>query len=102
MSDLACLKERRELGTDTSVRGESAPCHRLGSALTDYGSKWQFHFHAALEPAQSTSTRMQGAHRPDTLSEGQVHEGEHYATGLEPPEAVPFDPSKSAGAQVSL
>ena len=45
---------------------------------------------------------MQGAYRPDTLSEGQIHEGEHNATGPEPPKAIPFDPFRSARAQVSL
>ena len=45
---------------------------------------------------------MQGAYRPDTLSEGQIHEGEHNATGPEPPKAISFDPFRSARAQVSL
>jgi hypothetical protein len=45
---------------------------------------------------------VQGAHCPDTLSEGQVHEGKHNANGSELPEAIPLGSSKSARAQVSV
>lgn len=45
---------------------------------------------------------MQGTHRPDTLSEGQVHKGEHSTVGPELPKAIPPGSSRSTRTQVSL
>src|SRR6266404_9887553 len=59
-------------------------------------------FRTALNPPRAAQTREQRPHRPNPLSESQVHEREHVPDGSELPKTISFGPVKSARAQVSF